>query len=133
MMPDEPVLVAADTRSIRQIALNLLANAVKFTPSGGHVTVEVRAVDASAEFAVTDTGIGIAQEHVETVFELFRQVDSSIARRHEGTGLGLAISKRLVEMHGGTIGLESEVAVGTTVRVRLPSLVSRGRSIGAAA
>jgi len=132
-LPEEAVLVSADDRSIRQIALNLLANAVKFTPNGGSIAVEVRALGATSEFSVTDTGIGIAKEHVETVFELFRQVDSSISRRHEGTGLGLAISKRLVEMHGGTIMLESEVAVGTSVRVSLPSVASHGRVIEAAA
>jgi signal transduction histidine kinase len=84
------------------------------------VTVEVNTVDSMVEFAVSDTGIGIAQEHLPTVFEPFRQVDSSIRRRHEGTGLGLAITKRLVELHGGTITLESELAVGTRVNVKLP-------------
>ena len=132
-LPEVAVLVSADDRSIRQIALNLLANAVKFTPKGGDITVDVRALGAMSEFTVTDTGIGIAKEHAETVFELFRQVDSSISRRHEGTGLGLAISKRLVEMHGGTITLESEVAVGTSVRVCLPTAVRSGGVIEAAA
>src|SRR5262249_42616132 len=87
---------------------------------GGRVSVAMTSGPDFVEFAVTDTGIGIAKEHIEAVFELFRQVDSSLARRHEGTGLGLAITKRLVEMHRGTIALESEVAVGTTARVRLP-------------
>lgn len=72
------------------------------------------------EFAIADTGIGIAKEHIEAVFEPFRQVDASIRRRHEGTGLGLAITKRLVELHGGKIVLESEPGIGTTVRVKLP-------------
>jgi signal transduction histidine kinase len=85
------------------------------------VTVEVSATDSLAQFAVTDTGIGIAKEHVSAVFELFRQVDSSVQRRHEGTGLGLAITKRLVELHGGTITLESEISVGTKVCVSLPA------------
>jgi PAS domain S-box-containing protein len=119
-LPESPVWLAADERAIRQVAINLLANAVKFTPKGGEVTVTVSATDSIAEFSVIDTGIGIAKEHIPTVFELFRQVDSSIRRRHEGTGLGLAITKRLVELHGGTIALESEPAVGTKVRVALP-------------
>ena len=119
-LPDAEVWFSADERAMRQIAINLLANAVKFTPRGGRVTVEVNSADSMVEFAVSDTGIGIAQEHLPTVFEPFRQVDSSIRRRHEGTGLGLAITKRLVELHGGTITLESELAVGTKVRVRLP-------------
>ncbi|HXJ00365.1 MAG TPA: ATP-binding protein [Micropepsaceae bacterium] len=120
VIPEVPVWLAADERAVRQIAINLLANAVKFTPNGGSITIEVNATDALAQFSVTDTGIGIAKEHVSAVFELFRQVDSSIQRRHEGTGLGLAITKRLVELHGGTIALESEVSVGTQVRVSFP-------------
>ncbi|HMI97153.1 MAG TPA: PAS domain-containing sensor histidine kinase [Micropepsaceae bacterium] len=120
IFPSADVRFTADERAVRQIAINLLANAVKFTPRGGRVTVEVNAADSMVEFAVSDTGIGIAQEHIPTVFEPFRQVDSSIRRRHEGTGLGLAITKRLVELHGGTITLDSELAVGTRVKVTLP-------------
>ncbi len=120
VLPDAEVWFSADERAMRQIAINLLANAVKFTPRGGRVTVEASSAASMVEFAVSDSGIGIAQEHIATVFEPFRQVDSSIRRRHEGTGLGLAITKRLVELHGGTITLDSKVAVGTTVRVRLP-------------
>ena len=119
-LPDAEVWFIADERAVRQIAINLLANAVKFTPRGGRVTVEVSAADSAVEFTVSDTGIGIAQEHLPAVFEPFRQVDSSIRRRHEGTGLGLAITKRLVELHGGVLTLDSELAVGTTVRVKLP-------------
>jgi signal transduction histidine kinase len=121
VIPDTPVCLAADERAVRQIAINLLANAVKFTPKGGVIMVEINATDTLAQFSVADTGIGIAKEHVSAVFELFRQVDSSIQRRHEGTGLGLAITKRLVELHGGTIELESELAVGTKVRVAFPA------------
>ena len=121
-LPDASVWLAADARALRQIALNLVANAVKFTPRGGRVAVDLMTKGSIAEFTITDTGIGIAKEHMQTVFELFRQVDSSLSRRHEGTGLGLAISKRLVELHGGTITLESELAVGTCVSVRLPCL-----------
>jgi signal transduction histidine kinase len=120
--PGDAVWLTADERAMRQITLNILANAVKFTPNGGHVGVELSARDGVIECAISDTGIGIAHEHVESVFEPFCQVDSSIRRRHEGTGLGLAITKRLVEMHGGTIALESEIAVGTTVHIRLPAV-----------
>jgi two-component system sensor histidine kinase/response regulator len=120
--PGDPVWLTADERAMRQITLNILANAVKFTPNGGHVGVELSARDGVIECAISDTGIGIAHEHVESVFEPFCQVDSSIRRRHEGTGLGLAITKRLVEMHGGTIAIESEIAVGTTVHIRLPAV-----------
>jgi PAS domain S-box-containing protein len=120
-VPEEPVPVTGDERAIRQIMLNLLSNGVKFTPVRGRVTIAVKTLGDSVEFSVSDTGIGIANEHVEAAFELFRQVDSSIARRHEGTGLGLSISKRLVELHGGTIAITSEIGEGTCVRVRLPS------------
>jgi len=120
-VPAQEVPIKGDERAIRQIMLNLLSNAVKFTPAGGSVTIAMRDLADSVEFSVTDTGIGIDTEHVEAAFEPFRQVDSSIARRHEGTGLGLAISKRLVELHGGTITIDSEVGGGTCVRVRLPA------------
>ena len=119
-LPDEAMYVSGDDRSIRQVALNLLANAVKFTPRGGAVALELSMRGGYVEFAISDTGIGIAKEHIEAVFEPFRQVDASIRRRHEGTGLGLAITKRLVELHGGKIALESEPGIGTTVRVKLP-------------
>ena len=121
ILPDMEVWLAADERAVRQVVINLLANAVKFTPSGGRVTVEASGNDAVAQFSVADTGIGIAKEHVSAVFELFRQVDSSVQRRHEGTGLGLAITKRLIELHGGSITLESEFSVGTKVQVSLPT------------
>jgi signal transduction histidine kinase len=85
-----------------------------------------------AQLTVTDTGIGIAKEHVSAVFELFRQVDSSIQRRHEGTGLGLAITKRLIELHGGTITLESELSVGTRVRACFPGRVADSHKEAAA-
>jgi cell cycle sensor histidine kinase DivJ len=120
VLPDEPAYVSGDDRSIRQVALNLLANAVKFTPAGGCVSLELGMRAGFVEFAISDTGIGIAKEHLDAVFEPFRQVDASIRRRHEGTGLGLAITKRLVELHGGRIVLESEPGIGTTVRVKLP-------------
>jgi len=123
-LPEVQVWFTADERAVRQVAINLLANAVKFTPRGGHVTVDVSATDTAVEFTVSDTGIGIAAEHLPAVFEPFRQVDSSIRRRHEGTGLGLAITKRLVELHGGTIKMDSELAVGTKVSVRLPGRIA---------
>jgi two-component system sensor histidine kinase/response regulator len=129
ILPDAEVWLTADERAVRQIALNLLSNAVKFTPNGGSVTAEVSAAAGMAAFCVTDTGIGIDKEHVSAVFELFRQVDSSLQRRHEGTGLGLAITKRLVELHGGTISLESELAVGTRVRVAFPNPVSGAAAV----
>jgi PAS domain S-box-containing protein len=113
--------ILADERVCRQILLNLLGNAVKFTPAGGKVTATAAvAPDGSLLIHVADNGIGIAPEDIDKVFDRFSQVDGSYARRHSGTGLGLHLTKKLVELHGGTIRLDSEVGVGTTVGVTLP-------------
>jgi len=111
--------VRADERKVKQVLLNLLSNALKFTPEGGHVEVRVAARDGMAEIAVTDTGVGIAPEDQETVFEEFRQVGSS-AKKREGTGLGLAISRKFIELHGGRIWVESQLGKGSTFAFTLP-------------
>jgi signal transduction histidine kinase len=113
--------IRADRRRIRQILLNLLSNSVKFTPAGGDVQVSVFRRGSGIAFAVTDTGIGIAAEDIPRALERFGQVDSSLNRKYEGTGLGLPLSKRLAELHGGTLELESRVDVGTTITVTLPA------------
>jgi PAS domain S-box-containing protein len=114
--------ILADERACRQIFLNLLGNAVKFTPAGGKVTATAEiAPDGSLLLHVADNGIGIAPADIDKVFDRFSQVDGSYARRHSGTGLGLHLTKKLVELHGGTIRLDSEVGVGTTVSVTLPA------------
>jgi signal transduction histidine kinase/CheY-like chemotaxis protein len=110
-----------DTTRIRQVLLNLLANAIRFTREGG-VTVTARVVDRGIDVAVADTGIGIAEEDLGRVFEKFGQVDGAINRVHEGTGLGVPLSKRLVELHGGELWLESQVGKGTTFYFVLPFL-----------
>jgi signal transduction histidine kinase len=121
-LPDDPPTLWADQRALKQILINLLSNAVKFTPSGGRVSVDVEIDDKGRYvFAVTDTGIGIAEEDSPVVFQPFSQVDSSLARRFEGTGLGLPLSKRLMELHGGTLKIESTLNRGTTVRVHFPA------------
>jgi signal transduction histidine kinase len=113
--------VKVDERAIRHILLNLLSNAVKFTPAGGRVSLSVTvASDGMIAVAVSDTGIGIAAADLDDIFEPFRRANASIARTHEGTGLGLSITKRLVELSGGSLYLESEVGLGTTVTVWLP-------------
>jgi two-component system sensor histidine kinase BarA len=136
--------VVADAARMRQVLQNLTDNALKFTPHGGHVSIEVSAVDGQShgaetpfdednaglvlmmapqryiQFAVRDTGIGIARSEQERVFDAFYQVDSSATREHGGTGLGLSIVKRLVEAHNGTVTLESTLGRGTTFFVRLP-------------
>ncbi len=117
---DLPV-ISADERMLKQITLNLLSNAVKFTPGGGAIEVAARrALDDGLILTVKDTGIGIADEDFEKIFQPFGQVDSSLARKFEGTGLGLPLTKGLVELHRGSITIESEVGQGTTVRVALP-------------
>jgi two-component system, sensor histidine kinase and response regulator len=110
----------ADPQRVRQILLNLLNNAVKFTPLGGTVTLRVRLMAQGVMFQVEDTGIGIATAQQPLVFQKFQQLDSSYQRHYEGTGLGLALTKQLVEMHSGKIEFTSEVDVGTVFTVFLP-------------
>src|SRR2546422_813358 len=99
----------ADERKLKQVLVNLLSNAVKFTPEGGRVEVQAARAVGGVEISVGDTGIGIAAEDQELIFEEFRQVGSDYARKREGTGLGLALTKRLVELHGGRIWVKSEL------------------------
>ena len=106
-------MVRADERKVKQVLLNLLSNAMKFTPEGGRIDVRAAVRDGLAEISVTDTGVGIAPEDQETVFEEFRQVGTA-AKKVEGTGLGLAISRKFVELHGGRIWVESQVGKGST-------------------
>jgi signal transduction histidine kinase len=114
-------LAFLDRRAARQVLLNLLSNAIKFTETGGVVAVSAAAPEPGfVDITVTDNGIGIASENLERIFEPFQQVDSSLTRKHEGTGLGLSISKRLMELHGGALGLASEAGVGTAVTARFP-------------
>ena len=110
----------ADERKVRQILLNLLANAVKFTPDGGRIEVQAALAGDWADIAVRDTGIGIAPEDQAAVFEEFRQVGGQHHQKREGTGLGLALAKRFVELHGGTIRVQSAVGQGSTFTFTLP-------------
>ena len=112
----------ADERAVKQILLNLLSNAVKFTPEGGRVAVgaELRS-DGSLAVSVDDTGIGIAPENIPRALAPFSQVDSSLTRRYEGTGLGLPLVKSLIELHGGTLQLESEEGKGTVATIVFPA------------
>jgi len=112
--------IVADERKVRQIFLNLLSNAVKFTPDGGRIEVRTVLARDDAEVSVRDTGIGIAPEDQAAVFEEFRQVGGHHAQKREGTGLGLALAKRFVELHGGTIRVESAIGQGSTFTFTLP-------------
>src|SRR5882672_9330191 len=111
--------VRADERKIRQVVLNILSNAIKFTPEGGRIEVRAVPVDGAVEVSVSDTGVGIAPEDQEAVFEEFRQVGASAAKQ-EGTGLGLTLCRKFVELHGGRIWVKSEVGVGSTFSFTLP-------------
>ncbi len=115
--------IEADTRAMKQVVLNLLSNAVKFTPPGGEVAISAVADEDGVIFRVRDTGIGIEPEHMNVVFDAFHQGNANVSRRYEGTGLGLSITRGLLEMHGGTIVLESQPGVGTLATVRLPRKV----------
>ena len=112
--------VDADMRAIKQVIVNLLANAVKFTPAGGEIKVYCHEEDGAVHVRVQDSGIGIAAELQESVFEAFHQGDAKVARQYGGTGLGLSVCRRLVEMHGGRIWLKSTPKIGTTVFFHLP-------------
>ena len=112
----------ADPKRVKQMLVNLLSNAVKFTAEGGKVSLEVE-TDSNAQmvrFSVQDTGIGIAPQDLERLFQPFTQLDSSLSRQHEGTGLGLALTHRLAELHGGSIVVESQVDKGSRFTIILP-------------
>lgn len=116
----EVTTVTADSRKLKQIMFNLLANAIKFTEPGGQVALEARAMDGAVALSISDTGIGISEEDQRELFQPFTQVDTSLARRHQGTGLGLALTRRLVELHGGEIAVRSALGAGSTFTVILP-------------
>jgi signal transduction histidine kinase len=117
---DKTIQVIGDRDRLQQIVWNLVSNALKFTPKGGSVEVGLTDVEGDAQIAVSDTGIGISAEFLPFVFDRFRQADSSMSRRHSGLGLGMAIVRHLVELHGGTVSVESGGEnQGTTFRLRL--------------
>ncbi|GAB4393326.1 MAG: hypothetical protein Tsb0032_12320 [Kiloniellaceae bacterium] len=112
----------ADERKLKQVLLNLMSNAIKFTPEGGRITLSARQdFDGSFVFEVSDSGIGIAAEDIPRAFAPFEQVDSRLSRQFEGTGLGLPLSDGFVRLHGGRLKLESEPGKGTKAIVRLPA------------
>ena len=119
-MPPGDLILWADERLLRQMLFNLLSNAAKFTPTGGHIDCSVSVDGEGVTFAVTDTGIGIPAAELERVLEPFVQVDSSLSRGQAGTGLGLPLVKVMAELHGGRLRLVSETGVGTTASLILP-------------
>jgi CheY-like chemotaxis protein/anti-sigma regulatory factor (Ser/Thr protein kinase) len=112
--------ILADGGKLKQMLLNLVSNAIKFTPEQGKVTVRARRLANTVELAVTDTGLGVAVENQARIFEAFQQVDSGPARHQPGTGLGLTLTRRFARLHGGEVRIESEVGKGSTFIVTLP-------------
>jgi len=119
--------IRGDERKMKQVLLNLLSNAIKFTPERGRVEVSAVQDDEAIEVSVSDTGVGIAPEDFEAVFEEFRQVGASAAKQ-EGTGLGLALSRKFIELHGGKIWVKSQLGSGSTFTFTLPLTINQRRS-----
>jgi len=116
-MPD----ISADELKVKEVLYNLLSNAVKFTPEGGQIGMNAKKSDSRIEVVVWDTGVGIASENMEKIFEGFFRVDTPYSRITEGTGLGLPLAKNMVELHGGKLSVESDgLDRGTSVRFTLP-------------
>jgi signal transduction histidine kinase len=120
-VPEEPVTLRHDPVRISQVVANLVGNAVKFTPRGGRVRVELRPAGDGAEIVVSDTGVGIDPVEVPHIFDRFYRGSRASEARGSGSGLGLAIVRSIVEMHGGTVSVESRIGHGSTFRVRLPA------------
>src|SRR4029078_9802374 len=117
-------LLRQDVIKLQQILSNLVSNAIKFTPEGGRVVLKAEVDAADVVLTVADTGVGIAPEEQELVFEKFRQAGNPLTRAHEGTGLGLSIVRELTKLMGGEVTMRSELGRGTTFTVRLPLQLS---------
>ena len=117
---DRVGMIRGDERKVKQVLLNLLSNALKFTPEGGRIDIRAAINDGMAEISVADTGVGIATEDQEAIFEEFRQVGTA-DKKVEGTGLGLALSRKFIELHGGRIWVQSQPGKGSTFSFTLPA------------
>jgi PAS domain S-box-containing protein len=124
-LPKEPLFLIADKRAVKQVLLNLLTNAIKFTPAGGHVGVSVRYGDGLTTITVRDTGVGIPASELPRLGNPFEQVNSDPMLAKGGSGLGLALVRALMEKHGGTLAVDSEEGIGTTVRVTFPLVANK--------
>jgi signal transduction histidine kinase len=121
---DAPVdlpFLFADARCLRQVLVNILSNAVKFTPKGGEVTICAQLSDAAIAIAISDTGIGMAEDDIPRALAPFRQLEGSHGRKFDGAGLGLSLIKAMVELHEGTLQVDSKVGAGTTVTAHFPA------------
>ena len=124
------ISLIADAAKVKQMLLNLVSNAIKFTPTGGRIDIRIRRLESWVEIDVSDSGIGIAKEDMDRLFTEFQQLDAGPGRQQEGTGLGLALTRRFAELHGGQVIVESEVGKGSTFTLRLP-LQSAARRVAA--
>jgi PAS domain S-box-containing protein len=131
--PFPALSLIADSAKLKQMLLNLVSNAIKFTPPGGRIEIRTRQVDSWVEIAVNDSGIGIAEQDLGLLFKEFQQLDAGPGRRQEGTGLGLALTKRFAELHGGRISVESALGKGSTFTLRLPLKAATPPAPGAVA
>jgi cell cycle sensor histidine kinase DivJ len=122
VLPAEPLEVLADRRALKQIVINLVSNALKFTPRGGLVTVSLAALGDALELSVADTGIGIAEQDLARLGRPYEQA-GDMSQKAKGTGLGLSLVRAFAELHGGEMAIESRLGEGTAVTVRLPVLV----------
>jgi signal transduction histidine kinase len=119
-LPETLPWLCTDRGKLNQILMNLIANAIKFTPAGGHIGLEVSANDGAVTFVVSDTGIGIPSDQLPHVFEEFRQIDGSDERSHGGIGLGLALVRRLADLLGAELTSESKTGEGSRFSVTVP-------------
>ena len=120
ILPDPPLVITVDERAMKQVLINLLTNAVKFSEPGSEVTVSASVGSQSLRISVADQGIGMDPEDIPRALSPFTQLDGTLSRAHEGTGLGLPLAKHMTELHGGTLSIESAAGVGTTVHIDLP-------------
>src|SRR5207237_5108774 len=120
--PSDWPMLEGDPVKLKQVFVNLIGNAVKFTPAGGRVTISSEIQNAALRIHIRDTGIGIRAEDISLVVQPFYRVDSVLDAKHQGAGLGLPFAKSVVELHGGTLEIESELGSGTAVAVVLPLL-----------
>ena len=117
----EEKIIACDPEKIERIVLNLISNGIKFSNEGDEIIVDIKGKNEFVEISVKDTGIGIEGKHLDMIFERFKQVDKSLSRNTEGTGVGLSLVKAIVELHGGSISVESKFGKGSKFKVKFPS------------
>lgn len=123
-IPDELPKVSGDVDKLTEVMINLIDNAIKFTPVGGKITIAACEEPENIHITVKDTGVGIPNDVISKLFDRFYQVDASTTRRYGGTGFGLHIAKSIIEMHDGQIWVESEEGYGTTFHILLPTICS---------